>query len=190
MRSPANPGKLSRVDLRKYLDGGVAGRREAVATIGDALREEGGVRLEGDSGEADDEAAALAAVADQLLAALGEYFGLPPRAFAAGATARPLSAADAGTLVAALGDALLAVLPVAPAGAEVRGVAGWTPVPARPRELLALPGGVLTRLTAGVVPPSALRWREGAAARVVVVAPPPGAALEPRAEFATRLRSS
>ena len=47
MSASATIRKLPRVDLRKFLAGGVAGRREAVALVGDALREEGAVRVEG-----------------------------------------------------------------------------------------------------------------------------------------------
>ena len=39
MSASAAIRKLPRVDLRKFLDGGVAGRREAVALVGDALRD-------------------------------------------------------------------------------------------------------------------------------------------------------
>ncbi|HEV8631085.1 MAG TPA: hypothetical protein VGV61_12270 [Thermoanaerobaculia bacterium] len=174
--------KLPRVDLRKYLAGGVAGRREVVALIGDALRESGGVRIEGHDVAVDDHAA-VAVVADHLLEALAEYFGLEAGTFlgAAGATA---STAGAVAIADVLRGALLVVLPAVPAGAEVRSLEGaWTPVAARPGELLAVPGGALCLLTGNVVPAAALRWRDAEGVRAVVVAPRAAAELRPLAEF-------
>jgi hypothetical protein len=170
--SPAER-KLPRVDLRKLLGGGVAGRREAVALVGDALRHEGAVRVEGHGASDPD---GLTEVGIHLLGALAEYFGLAPNAFPAGvaATAEPGWPGE-GTL--------LVVLAGVPAGTELRAGSGdWRPIAAHPGELTAVPSAALAALTAGVVPAAAARWPDGAT-HAVALALPPGAALVPLAEF-------
>ena len=171
--APATERKLPRVDLRKLVGGGVAGRREAVALIGDALRHEGAVRVEGHASADPD---ALAEVGIQLLAALAEYFGLAPNAFAAGVA----SEAEPGW-----GEegALLVVLAGVPPGTELRARASdWRPITAHPGELAAAPCGALSALTAGVVPSAAVRWPAGTTS-AVALAVPPGAALAALPEF-------
>jgi len=158
--------KVPRVDLRKFLAGGVAGRREAVALVGDALREEGAVRVEGQDG---DDGASLAAVGSHLLAALEDYFGLAAGAFGAGramAIEPTPPSADAGTLIVVLGSV--------PPGTEVEAPdRPPRPVAAHPGELLAAPGPALSRLTGGVVPAARVRWPPGATLAVALTLPSP-----------------
>jgi isopenicillin N synthase-like dioxygenase len=172
--------KLPRVDLRKLLGGEVAGRREAVTLIGDALREQGAVRIEGhrapDPGGGD-ERDALAAVGEQLLVALADYFGLRADAFGSGRTAMADAAGATGR------PALLVVLAGVPAGTELRaGSEPWRVASAHPGELLAVPGPALALLTGGVVAAAAVRWPPDATLGVALV-PDPGAALDPLAAF-------
>jgi hypothetical protein len=160
---------VPRVDLRKFLAGGVAGRREAVALVGDALREEGAVRVEGHEGEGE---AALATVASHLLAALEDYFGLATGAFQAGgarAIEPPRSGAGDGTLIVVLGGV--------PPGTEIE-VPGNPPRPvaAHPGELLAAPGPALSRLTGGVVSAASVRWPAGTTLVVALALPVESAA--------------
>ena len=165
--------KLPRLDLRKFLGGGVAGRREAVALVGDALRHDGAVRVEG-HGAVDGDG--LAEVGIHLLAALGEYFGLAANAFGAGVAlpAEPGWPAD---------ETLLVVLAGVPAGTELRAGSGdWRPISAHPGEIAAVPGAALAALTAGVVPAAAARWPAGATAAVALEVPP-GAPLAPLPQF-------
>jgi len=166
--------KLPRVDLRKFLAGGVAGRREAVALVGDALREEGAVRVEG-HGAAD--ADGLVEVGIHLLAALADYFGLAPNAFAVG-VASPAEGWSPEP------DVLLVVLAGVPPGTELRagGAEAWRPIAAHPGELAAVPGAALAALTGGVVPAAMVRWPDGAT-NAVALSAPPGATLSALPEF-------
>ena len=166
--------KLPRVDLRKFLTGGVAGRREAVALVGDALREEGAVRVEG-HGAAD--ADGLAEVGVHLLAALADYFGLAPNAFAVG-VASPAEGWSPEP------DVLLVVLAGVPDGTELRaaGAGEWRPITAHPGELAAVPGAALAVLTGGVVSGAMVRWPDGAT-RAVALSAPPGSTLAALPEF-------
>ena len=177
--------KLPRIDLRKLTSGTVASRRETVAVLGDALREQAAVRIEGHGTEVDD-VAALAVVADHLLEALAEYFGLPSRAFvdAAGTTR---GAAGSIAVAAVMPGALLVLLPEPPATAEVRGDGRWTAAAARPGELMALAGGALATLTAQVVPAAVVRWSgvDGVRGIVIAAAADPDT-LRPLPHFAPR----
>lgn len=165
--------KLPRVDLRKLLAGGVAGRREAIALVGDALRHDGAVRVEGHGATDQD---GLTEVGIHVLGALAEYFGLAANAFPAGVA----TATEPGWHS---GDTLLVVLAGVPAGTELRaGTADWRPIAAHPGELAAVPSAALAALTAGVVPAAAARWPNGAT-HAVALALPPGAALLPLPEF-------
>lgn len=167
--------KLPRLDLRKFLGGGVAGRREAVTLVGDALREEGAVRVEGH--ESADQAG-LAAVGGHLLAALADYFGLAEDAFGAG-VASPVEPpfSEAST------EALLVVLGGVPAGTELRVASEtWRPVSAHTGELLAAPGVALAALTHGVVRAAGLRW-PGDATVAVALAVPSGEAVAALPQF-------
>jgi len=165
--------KLPRVDLRKFLAGGVAGRREAVTLVGDALREEGAVRVEG-HGAAD--ADGLVEVGIHLLAALADYFGLAPNAFAVG-VASPAEGWSPEP------DVLLVVLAGVPPGTELRATgADWRPITAHPGEIAAVPGAALATLTGGVVPAAMVRWPDGAT-QAVALAAPPGATLSALPEF-------
>ena len=98
--------KVPRIDYGKYRGGRAAGRREAVAVLGDSLRELGCVRVQGHAGEVLSPAEALspgepagfvasgdavppapvggllAEVAHGLLDGLADYFGLPAGALA------------------------------------------------------------------------------------------------------------
>jgi len=179
-RAPA-AAKLPRIDLRKLTAAGVAARREAVAVLGDALREQGGVRVEGHGAEAG-EAAVLAIVADHLLEALAEYFGLDARAFVDAVGALAGSAGMVG-LAAQVPRALLVLVPDAPPPLEVRGGEGgaWAAAGARAGELVVLSGGALHALTGGVVPAAMARCTGCDGLRAVAVrsgeaAPPPLAA--------------
>ena len=183
---------MSRLDLRKLVDGGVAGRRESVAVVGDALREEGGVRVEGyagvDGGGEGDRVAAMSAVAGRLLAAMAEYFGLSDASFAA-ASGAAVDVEGEAAARAVLARSLLVVVPEVPAGAEVRrSVEGWVPVAARAAEILVLPGDGLATLTGGVVPPSDLRWPARDAVEVVEVRALAGAPRAALSEFAEAYR--
>ena len=174
MSASTTARKLPRVDLRKFLAGGVAGRREAVTLVGDAWREEGIVRVEG-HGAVD--ADGLAEVGVHLLAALADYFGLAPNAFAVG-IASPADGWSPET------DVLLVVLASVPPGTELRaaGAAEWRPIAAHPGELAAVPGAGLASLTGGVVPAAMVRWPDGAT-QAVALSAPPGATLSALAEF-------
>jgi hypothetical protein len=178
--SARGPGKLPRVDLRKFLAGGVAGQREAVALVGDALREEGAVRVEGyrPGGEPGEPTAEeLAAVGIQLLSALGDYFGISRSAFSGTASAADGAGGDDSRT-------LLVVLAGAPAGAEVRSGAGaWRPMSAHSGELVALPGPALAALTAGVVPAASARWPGQEQAAAAALGLPAGASTAPLPEF-------
>lgn len=170
---------MPRLDLRKLLGGGVAGRREAVTLVGDALREHGAVRVER-YGAADEPG--LVAVGGHLLAALADYFGLDEGVFgAAGASTFAPPLTDAST------EALLVVLAGVPPGTELRVPSeGWRALAAHPGELLAAPGAALAGLTGGVVKATSLRW-PGDATAAVVLAVPSAAAVAPLREFlATR----
>jgi isopenicillin N synthase-like dioxygenase len=174
MSTGATARKLPRVDLRKFLSGGVAGRREAVSLVGDALREEGVVRVEG-HGAAD--ADGLAEVGVHLLAALADYFGLAPNAFAVG-VASPAEGWSAEP------DVLLVVLAGVPPGTELRpaGADEWRTITAHPGELAAVPCAALATMTGGVVPAAMVRWAEGAT-HAVALSAPPGATLTALPEF-------
>jgi hypothetical protein len=174
MSTSATARKLPRVDLRKFLSGGVAGRREAVALVGDALREEGVVRVEG-HGAAD--ADGLAEVGVHLLAALADYFGLAPNAFAVG-VASPAEGWSPEP------DVLLVVLAGVPEGTELRaaGADEWRPITAHPGEIAAVPCAALATMTGGVVPAAMVRWPEGAT-HAVALSAPPGATLSALPEF-------
>ena len=172
--------KVPRFDYAKYLHGGAAGRRELVHGFGDALREHGCARLQGQGDIAG--AAAAASLGGELLAALEEYFGLPAAALQGlvEAGAEPVGGDDA----ADVGErTLLVLVPRVPAGARVRmGSGDWSAVSANPAELLAVPGPALARLTAGIVPAAGVGLPEGAMAWRVCA--PAGVALSPRPEFA------
>jgi hypothetical protein len=178
---------MSRLDLRKLVDGGVAGRRESIAIVGDALREEGGVRVEGYAG-ADgavdgDRVATMSAVAGRLLEAMAEYFGLSDASFAAATGAAVAVDGEAATR-AVLARSLLVVVPEVPAGIEVRrAVEGWALVAAKTGEILVLPGDGLATLTCGVVPPTDARWPARGAVEVVEVGALDGAPRAALAEF-------
>ena len=174
MSASATARKLPRVDLRKFLAGGVAGRREAVALVGDALREDGAVRVEG-HGAAD--ADGLAEVGVHLLAALADYFGLAPNAFAVG-VASPAEGWSPEP------EVLLVILAGVPDGTELRsaGAAEWRSITAHPGELAAVPGAALAVLTGGVVSAAMVRWPEGAT-HAVALSAPPGATLSALPEF-------
>jgi hypothetical protein len=166
--------KLPRVDLRKFLAGGVAGRREAVTLVGDALREEGAVRVEG-HGAVDTDG--LVEVGIHMLAALADYFGLAPNAFAVG-VASPAEGWPHEQ------DVLLVVLAGVPEGTELRtaGAADWRPITAHPGEIAAVPGAALASLTGGVVPAAMVRWPDDAT-QAVALSAPPGATLSALPEF-------
>jgi len=170
----ATARKLPRVDLRKFLDGGVAGRREAVALVGDALREEGAVRVEGHGATDTD---GLVEVGIHMLAALADYFGLAPNAFAVG-VASPAEGWSPEP------EVLLVVLAGVPDGTELRAAsaANWRPITAHPGEIAAVPGAGLASLTGGVVPAAMVRWPEGAT-QAVALSAPPGATLSALPEF-------
>ncbi|HXT21046.1 MAG TPA: hypothetical protein VN811_16165 [Thermoanaerobaculia bacterium] len=174
MSASATARKLPRVDLRKFLSGGVAGRREAVTLVGDALREEGVVRVEGHGASGPD---ALAEVGVHLLAALADYFGLAPNAFAVG-VASPAEGWSPEP------EVLLVVLAGVPAGTELRpaGADEWRPITAHPGELAAVPGAALAALTGGVVPAAMVRWPDDAT-QAVALSAPPGATLSALPEF-------
>jgi isopenicillin N synthase-like dioxygenase len=178
---------MSRLDMRKLVDGGVAGRRESVAVVGDALREEGGVRVEGYAdvdGVVGDRAAMMSAVAQRLLEAMAEYFGLAEASFEATPGIAVAVDGEAATR-AVLARSLLVVVPEVPAGVEVRrAVEGWVPVAARPGEILVLPGDALATFTREVVPPTDARWPAKAAVEVVEVRALAGAPREALSEFA------
>jgi hypothetical protein len=178
--------KVPRFDYAKYLHGGAAGRRELVHGFGDALREHGGARLQG-QGEVRD-AAAASAVGAELLAALEDYFGLPAAALQGlmeGGAERVAGGEDAGAAATAAerdSRSLLLLVPEVPAGTRLRhGEAEWSPVSANPGEMLVVPGGGLARLTAGVVPAAAARLPAGTAAWCVCA--PAGVELSARPEF-------
>lgn len=186
----ARAAKVPRFDYARYLHGGAAGRRELVHGFGDALREHGCARLQG-HGEVG-EAAAASAVGAELLAALEDYFGLPPAALQGlmeGGAERveaggPKGSAATATVAAEeqAGRSLLLLVPEVPAGTELRrGVTDWTPVSASRGEMLVVPGPGLARLTAGVVPFVEARLPTGTAAWCVCA--PAGAELSPRPEF-------
>ena len=140
--------KLPRVDLRKLLAGGVAGRREAIALVGDALRHDGAVRVEGHGATDRD---GLTEVGIHLLGALAEYFGLAANAFPAGVA----TSIDPGWPP---GDTLLVVVAGVPAGTELRAGAGdWRPITAHPGELAAVPSPRSPRS-----PPASCRQRRHA----------------------------
>jgi len=170
----ATARKLPRMDLRKFLAGGVAGRREAVALVGDALREEGAVRVEGHGADDTD---GLVEVGIHLLAALADYFGLAPNAFAVG-VASPAEGWSPEP------EVMLVVLAGVPEGTELRaaGADDWRPITAHPGEIAAVPGAALASLTGGVVPAAMVRWPD-AATQAVALSAAPGATLSPLPEF-------
>ncbi|HEV8237751.1 MAG TPA: hypothetical protein VGS57_00110 [Thermoanaerobaculia bacterium] len=174
MTAGAAVRKLPRVDLRKFLAGGVAGRREAVTLVGDALREEGAVRVEGHGAT---DADGLVEVGIHLLAALADYFGLAPNAFAVG-VASPAEGWSPEP------DVMLVVLAGVPEGTELRadGATEWRPITAHPGEIAAVPGAALAALTGGVVAAAMVRWPEGAT-QAVALSAPPGAQLSALPEF-------
>jgi len=174
MSTSAAVRKLPRVDLRKFLAGGVAGRREAVALVGDALRDEGAVRVEGHGAT---DADGLVEVGVHLLAALADYFGLAPNAFGVG-VASPAEGWSPEP------DVLLVVLGGVPPGTELRpaGADEWRPITAHPGEIAAVPGAALAALTGGVVPAAMVRWPEGGT-HAVALAAAPGATLSALPEF-------
>ena len=166
--------KLPRVDLRKFLDGGVAGRREAVALVGDALREEGAVRVEGHGAT---DADGLTEVGIHLLSALADYFGLAPNAFALG-VASPAEGWSPEP------DVMLVILAGVPDGTELRaaGADDWRPITAHPGEIAAVPGAALASLTGGVVPAAMVRWPEDGT-HAVALSTAPGVTLSALPEF-------
>jgi hypothetical protein len=163
--------KVPRIDFGKYRGGRAAGRREAVAILGDSLREFGCVRVQGHLPEggsgAPADAAALRPIADGVLEALADYFGLSLDAF--GLTAGEAMVPARGEPASGSGDpdlselapvpGLLVLVPEVAPGVAVRGPDGsWLPVSAHPGELLAVSGAAVASLTAGRIPAAGLRW--------------------------------
>jgi hypothetical protein len=186
------PKKVPRVSLEKYLRGGAAGRRAAVATFGDSLRELGVVRVEGwGSGSGQEEAEELRELVRLLLAALEEYFGLADGAMA-GHLGEPMAPPEEG---AGAGAHLMAVWQGSQARmleAVLPGDVGL-PVGARDGELVVFAGPALATLTNGLVPEG--HWRVGGgrngdleaergALRPLLVAPDPTRPLAPLPELA------
>lgn len=180
----AESRKVPRIDWGKYRGGRAAGRREAVAVLGDSLRELGCVRVQGYAEAAAGVAggAALSAVAHGVLEALAAYFGLPETSFETAAAADLAAAAEGDPAAAA--DLLLLLFPEVPPGLAVRRPEGeWSEVSAHPGELLVVAGAALARLTAGRVVAPALRWpASGAGCWSLAVAR--GRPVEPLAAFA------
>ena len=154
----AESRKVPRVDWAKYRGGRAAGRREAVAVLGDSLREHGCVRAQGHAaadGTAEEDA--LLAVAHGVLEALADYFGLPAASLRGAAAGQLSRLPEPGGAAPAPG--LLLLLPAVPPGLTVRRPDGeWWEVAAHPGELLVLAGTALAQLTAGRVVAAPLRW--------------------------------